>query len=214
MDDEVKNRLKDTIKDLYNFQQKIADFTLEKSLNLEIIQLDFFKSISSIIIGVIGIGYFYNVNLDRTFLFSSLVFSSSILIFSTSLVREKIDEQAKGIWKLYNTVNDETDTGVDKCKESLNNQDEDIFYNWVKNRIKIDQKINIKENYAGETIVFLFYSSVGFLGLSFFSNIYNFHFLSYQTLSFLILVYLLSFKNWSIKFLEILSKKIFVKNKK
>ncbi len=53
-------------------------------------------------------------------------------------------------------------------------------------------------NYIGEIIIFLFYLSVGFLGLSFISYKYPIELISLPTFFILISVYLISFKNWAI----------------
>jgi len=213
MDAERKDIIKKTINDLFSFQEKVSDFKLQNDIDLHLAQLDFFKVISSIVIGIIGIGYFYSQNLDKDFLLMSLLFSIIVLVFSISYTRESIDRQSSGTQKIYEMVSDETNNGVKICVEAIKKDKADIFFDYAEDRADRQHDLTPKLTYTGEAVVFLFYLSIGLLGLSFFAKNYHFSFFSVQTLILFVCAYLLSFNNWAMKFSEFFSKKLFESKK-
>jgi hypothetical protein len=213
MEKEIKDIVKSTIKDLFDLQEKVRDFKINNDFILSLAQLDFFKVISSIVIGIISIGYFYNqnLNLNEDFLFTSLLLSVAILVTSISYTRESIDLQFKLIQKIYETVEEQTESGIEVCIKTVDENNPNIFFEYAREKVKKEIKSESALNYIGEIVVFLFYLSIGFLAMSFLSIIHNFTFFSFQTLFVILIAYFLSFKDWAVKCSEFFSKKIKLK---
>lgn len=211
MDPEHKLIIKKAIEDLFKFQDKVREFKINNDFALLVAQLDFFKVISTIVVALAGIGYFYDSNLDKKFLGLSLVASLLVLLLSTSYVRENIDSHAGENQKIYEFSENETNIGIEKAVEAIEKDEANIFFDYAKNRTKNKEKVEPPSNCMGEIIVFLFYLSLGFLILSYFSKKYNFFIISFQTWIVLFFSYVLSFWNWAIKTSKLISKKLFIK---
>lgn len=207
MDEKHHKIIEDVVKDLFAFRDKFFDFEVNSNLQFLLAQLDLFKTISTIIIALVGIGYLYNQRLDLQFLFVSLCLATIVFIFSLSYTREVIDNQSYQNKKIREYIYNKTEIAINKAIESIKKDDVDIYFKFTKEQLKI-KYINPFLNYAGEIVVFALYSSVGFLFLSYFGILYSFGFLSYQTIILLVVVYFLSFKNWAVKVSEILSKRL------
>lgn len=208
MKKEEKNIIRETIKDLFNLEEKVFNSKIKNDFSLLLAQLDFFKVISSINIGIIGIVYFYNPILNRNFLFMSLLFSIINVVLSISYVREIIDVQSKTNQEAYEKVKEEIEGGVNICIKTLEKNNFKIFYNYAKEKTEKQEKIELPLNYIGETAVFLFYLSISFLIMSLLSSVYSFDFFSSYTLIVIVFLYFLSFKDWAIKISEFLSIKL------
>lgn len=210
--DDHRKIIKDSIKNALDIQDKFSNSVMENNFQLLLSQLDFFKVISGLVVGIIGIGYFYNQNLNDDFLIISLIFALITLLFSVSYTREVVDLQEKQNKQAYEDIKNDTDEMINKAIEALKKEESNIYFGYAENRLK-DAYLEPQLNYAGEIVVLLFYLSLGFLGLSFLSNIYNFYLISYQTATLLFVVYVLSFNNWAFGFSELLSSNLKRKNK-
>lgn len=209
MPEEHRDIIKDSIKDLFSLQEKFSDFEVNSNFQLLISQLDLFKIIASLVVGIIGIGYLNNPSLSNNFLLISLILALTTFILSISYTREVIDSQQK--------LNEDTHLLVaTKVKEhneialrALRENNSDIFFNYATaEQAKIHPKQQL--NWMGEIIIFFLYLSVGFLCLSFISPVIPIKIISCPTLILLFVVCLISFKDWTILF----SKKInFLLNK-
>ncbi len=206
MDEKDRKIIEDAIKNSFAFRDKFFDFEVNSNLQLLLTQLGLFKTISTIIIALVGIGYLYDKGLDLQFLSVSLCSAIVVFILSLSYTREAIDNQSHQNKKLREYIHNKTEIAIDKAIESTKKDDANIYFEFAKEQLKI-KHIESPLNYVGETILFTLYSSVGFLVLSYFGKLYSFGFFSYQTIILLVAAYFLSFKNWAIKISEVLSKK-------
>jgi hypothetical protein len=195
------------IKESSDFLEKFSDFEIGSNFQLLLSQLDLFKVISGLIIAVVGIGYFYEQNLQAHFLTISVICALLTLFLSISYTREVIDLQSDQNKKTHEAIKLQIDEGVSIAIDSLQKNDASIFFEYAKHASN-KKYPEPQLNYSGEIIVFMFYSAVGFLGASFFATKYGFSILSYQTVVLMVLAYFLSFKNWSFVFLRFLSMKI------
>ncbi len=207
MTDEHTKIIKDYIDETFELMEKVSEFEINNSFQLQLAQLDLFKVISSLVIGITAIGYIFSSNFDNNYLLISVGFALLTLIFSVSYTREIIDLQREQDRKTNVAIKKVADEGIKVAMDSLKKNDSSIFFNYVRNRIK-DKYPEQPLVYTGEIMVFIFYSSVGFLILSFLARRYEFTVISYQTLLLLITTYFLSFKNWSVALSTKLSKNI------
>lgn len=210
MNEEEKNNIIESIKSGEEILDKYFDFKENTIIQLLLYQLSFFQIIASIIIGLVGVSYFFNPELERVFLALSLCFSLITCILCTSFTREIIDKTDLDIKDAEKNLEREHNKNVERARSAIQNGNVDIFFKSQQseiNEIKNSQS-QIKPKYIGEIIVFTFYLSVGFLLFSLISKKYFFGPFSYQVIVLLGLTYLLSFRNWAIRLSEILSKKI------
>lgn len=209
MNEEHRKIIENAIKDEFAFRDKFFDFKVNSDLQFLLAQLNLFKTISTLVIALAGIGYLYAESIESQFLFISLCLAGIVFISSISYIREIIDIKSYQIKKIEEEVHDKTEIAINKDIKSLKEDDANIYFNFLEEQSKI--KHEEKEpslNYAGEVIIFLLYSSISFLILSYFGKLYSFGFFSWQTIVSLIVVYFLSFKSWAVKVFEILSKKL------
>ena len=207
MIEEHEKIIMDSINENFEFLEKHSDFEIDSNFQLSLSQLDLFKVISGLVIGVIGIGYFYNKNLDSNFLIISIGLAMTTLLFSVSYTREVIDSHAEQNKKTHIEIKKKMDENTKVALDSLKKNDSSVYFNYMEELLK-NKYLETQLNYVGEIIIFLFYSSVGFLVLSFFSYNYGFSIISYWTVLLLVVTYFLSFKNWSMILSSILSKNL------
>ncbi len=207
MIEEHEKIIMDSINENFKFLQKYSDFEIDSEFQLLLSQLDLFKVISGLVIGMIGIGYFYNKSLDDNFLIISIIFAMITLLFSISYTREVIDSRPEQNKKTYAEIKKKMDENTKVAFESLKNKDSAVYFDYALKQLE-DKYLELPLNYVGKVIIFLFYLSVGFLILSFFSYKYGFSIISYWTVLLLVITYFLSFKNWSMTLSLILSKNL------
>lgn len=192
-----KEILKDSIKDTFSVQEKFSDFEISSNFQALISQLDLFKLVASLVIGIIGIGYLYDSKLDRDFLLISLCSALLTLILSVSYTREVIDLQPKQNSKTHAFIAKKVQDHIDVVLKAFKEDNSGIFFNYAKNEIEREPSEQ-PLNYISEIIIFSFYLSIGFLIMSFISYKYPIELISVPTLLLLVTVYLISFKNWSL----------------
>lgn len=210
MNEEEKNNIIESIKSGEEILDKYFDFKENTNIQLLLYQLSFFQIIASIIIGLVGVSYFFNPELEKVFLALSLCFALVTCVLCTSFTREIIDKTDSDIKDAEKDLEREYNKNKERACSAIQNGNAGIFFKSQQseiNEIKNSQT-QIKPKYIGEIIVFTFYLSVGFLLFSLISKKYFFGLFSYQVVILLIFAYLLSFKNWAVKFSEILSKRI------
>lgn len=197
MKEEHKDILKNSIKDTFSMQEKFSDFEISSNFQSLISQLDLFKLIASLVIGIIGIGYLYDSKLDGDFLLISLIFALITLVISVSYTREVIDLQPKQNKEIHTLIAAKVQEHNDVVLKAFKEDNSEIFFDYAKNELSKEHPEQ-PLNYIGEAIIFSFYMSIGFLGLSFISYKYPLELLSTPTLFLLAGVYLISFKNWAV----------------
>lgn len=167
MDLERKKILKDALRDTFSIKDKFFDFEVNSKFQLLISQLDLFKVLASLVIGIIGIGYFFNSKLDIIFLLVSLTFALITLILSISYTRETIDQQEKQSKETHLLIDEEVEEHINVTIDAFKKDNFEIFSDYAKN--KLEKKYpNPPLNWAGEIIIFCFYLSLGFLVVAFF----------------------------------------------
>lgn len=207
MNEEHKQIIKDTISEMFKLKEEVNNFRLSNRSQLLLSQLDLFKTISTLVVAIIGVGYFYNGDLDLNRFFLILSFLSALftLFLSISYTREVIDFEANSLETMREYFEKETDKVINKGLESFKSDDSKIFFDYAKDKTQ-ESYPSQRLNYTGEILILMFYLAVSLLLLAFLSEIYNFSFLSWQTVITIILVYVLSFKTWASRFCIKLSK--------
>jgi len=208
-----KDILKNSIKGMFSLQDKFSDFEINSNFQSLISQLDLFKVIASLEIGIIGIGYLYDSKLSGNFLLISLVFALFTLILSISYTREVIDAQAKQNKKTHADIKRKVQEHNDMVIKAFEEDNSEMFFEYAR-RESERKHPELPLNYMGEIIIFCFYISIGFLGLSFFSYKYQIELISFKVLFLLVIIFLISFKDWSMWFSEKLSMPVNIFNKK
>lgn len=208
MNEQHKEIIKNVIQKNFSLEEKFSDFELNSNFQLLLSQLDLFKTMSALVIGLIGIGYFYNTNLDINFLTVSFAVSIFTLFLLISYTRETIDAQSKLNKQTNDIIRKNVRSVCQKCLEALQKDNSEIFFKYNREKLNKEHSKSPPLNYMGEIATFLFYLSVGFLILSFFAKIYSISLISWQTAVVTFFAYILSYKNWTIKFVEISSKNV------
>lgn len=208
MDEDNRHIIKDSIQDAFDLKGEYSTWHIESNFQLLLSQLDLFKTISSIIIAVLGLGYIFDQKLvEGEFLIASFVSAIIVFFWTLSYTRENIDLQVKQNEITGKSLREKTDEWIEIALKALKEKNPDIFFEYSKKESQIKHPEN-KLIYAGEIFNFMLYLSVGFLMLGFIANKYHFIFLSYQTTALCIFLYVLSFKNWAVKLVGLLSSKI------
>ena len=156
-------------------------------------------------------GYFYNHDLDTIFIVVAFIFSIFNLFLLISYIRETVDDHEKLVEQDCAICLEFNNDRIKNGTKALLENDENILYSYAKDeREKLyNEDKKLSPNYIGEVVVFLFYLTIGFLILSFFAKIYHISFISLHTALVMFLSYILSYKNWAIKFSKIASEQIF-----
>jgi len=204
MDTKDEKIIKDFINKSFSIRKEFLDFEVNSQLALLLSQLDLFKVIAGLLIGVIGIGYFYNSKLDPTFLIVALTMAILTLVLCVSYTRETIDFQDKQNKATRKILFGKTEEDINVASQSLKEDNSKIFFDHSNARLN-EPQIEPQLSYVGETVTFLFYLSMGFLILSFFSLKYQFGLFSFETIVLVVGVSILSFKDWAIPFSEKIS---------
>ncbi len=211
MTPEHKDIIKNSVKDIFSFQEKFSDFELSSNFQLMLSQLDLFKLLSSLVVAIIGIGYLFDSKLENQFLLLSLIFSLLTLVVSISFTREVIDLQPKLNAKAHQEISKTIQQHNDMALKALREDNSEIFFEYARNKLG-DTYSEPSLNYIGEILIFMFYLSIAFLCFSFLALKFPFTILSWQTIVLLICVYLISFKNWAHWLSEKLSIEFFNKS--
>ncbi len=213
MHEEHRKIIIKAIEDGFALKQEYSDYAINSHFQLFLSQLDLFKTISTLVVAIIGIGYLNN-RIDSSFFAASFVFSLLTLIGTISYTREKIDLEAKGIAEYGVVLRGRVDAAINVAVESIKKEDSKIFFDYAEQETSL-KALNDRLVYAGEIFTFCFYNSVAFGILAFIANKYNFGILSYVTVLTLVFTLLVSFKNWSVYAVDVLSKEVkfqFTKN--
>lgn len=208
MNEDYRSIIKSFIQDTFNLKDEYSTWHIESNFQLSLAQLDLFRTISSIIVAVLGLGYLFDQKLvDGIFLLVSFVFAVVVFLWTLSYTRESIDLQAKQNEITGRAIRGKTDEWIKIALESLKENNSDKFFEYCREGMQNKYPGN-KLIYVGEIFNFLLYLSIGFLVLGFLAVQFNFSLLSYQTVALIILIYLISFKDWAIKLADFLSSKI------
>ncbi|MEI7810684.1 MAG: hypothetical protein WCI41_04005 [bacterium] len=207
MEEEKQIAIK-TIQDAFSAKEKFFDYEFSQNFQLSLSQLDFLKTISTLVIALLGIGYFLDKGLKLNFLIVSLMFSLITLFGTISYIREMIDSESKLIRENSKAIQDKMNELININIKAIRENNFNIANNYAK-----EELLKIKENediliYTGEIFTFCFYNSVIFLLLAFFAKKYNFELNSIFTLLGFSASYLLSFRSWASKLIKFLSKNI------
>ncbi len=133
---EHKDIIKNSIKDIFTVQEEFSDFEVNSNFQSLIAQLDLFKVIASLVIGIIGISYLYDSNLDKHFLLVSLAFATTTLLLSISYTREAIDLQPKQNENTHLFIANKTKEHIDIALKALKEDDSDIFFKYAKEELE------------------------------------------------------------------------------
>ncbi len=202
--EEHRKIIENSINDAFNFRKEFSDFEISSNFQLLTTQLDLFKVIAGLVIGVASIGYIYNENLNSSFLGVSVFFALITLILSVSYTREVIDLQAKQNKETGVNIFNKTEEHINVALKSLKENDSNIFFDYAKERLN-DKYPEPQLNYIGEIVIFIFYLSLGSLVMALISSKYKFGIVSCQSIIAITIVYLASFKNWTTPLSNLLS---------
>ena len=181
MNDEEFNRLVGEKDDAFSFLKETRKDIWDKNFDLGLAQFDLLKSLSSMIMGLAAIGYLYDqgktdIRLDQNFLVLGFFAGLFCLLFSISWTKENIDELLEWNAKTMKDVEKKSQERIQKVLDSIEIKDINTYYDYVKEEHrKITVKIErLKDSidYMGKMVVFLFYSSLGFVIAAFFPNMY------------------------------------------
>jgi len=211
MDEERRKIIIKAIADQFALKEKYSDYQLNSNFQLLLTQLDLFKTMSTLVVAIIGIGYFLNHHVDVSFFTVSFVFSLITIFGTISYTREILDLESKQISKQGIALNKKIDEIINLCVEAIKKEDSKIFFNYAEQEVK-SKYLKDRLVYAGEIFSFCFYNSIAFGILAFFADKYNFNLLSCVTIFTVISVYLISFKDWVRHIVNFLSKDIKFKN--
>ncbi|RJQ29117.1 hypothetical protein C4565_02535 [Candidatus Parcubacteria bacterium] len=218
MQEKYIETIKEGIRDSFSTEKEFSKIGFEKNFELLFSQVDFFKTISSFTIAIIGIGL-YGGNLNNSFLIVSLLLGVFILLFTISYTREMIDEEQKGITDMNDLITTDMNELREISMSALKEKDENIYFEYINKKSREEKYPTEMQNYIGEIISFLFYLSIGFLLLSFLPRDLIFGLFPHSSINYLLIAFLLlfsyffSFRNWAYKLSKFLSREIF-KNKK
>jgi len=209
MHEEHKKIIIKSIQDTFNLKEKYHDYEINSYFQLFLTQLDLFKTISALVIGIIGIGYFFSNYFNGIFLLLSLIFSLITLFGTISYTREIIDLEAKQIKEQGKIFKRELDEAINISVEAINKDDPKIYFDFAEQKLKL---VPVREKlvYAGEIFTFFFFNSLIFGLLAFFIRNLNLGLILNLVLIMcvLLLVYLVSFRNWSVKIITFFSREI------
>jgi hypothetical protein len=207
MNEEHKKIIIKAIADQFALKEKYSDYQLNSNFQLLLVQLDLFKTISTLVVAIIGIGYFLNNHVNTSFFIISFVFSLITILGTISYTREIIDLEFKQINKQGIALNKKIDEIINLCVEAIKKEDSKIFFDYAEQEVK-SKYLKDRLVYAGEIFSFCFYNSIAFGLLAFFADKYNFSLLSYVTILTVIFVSFVSFKDWVRYIVDFLSKEI------
>ena len=207
MNEDHKKIIEDAIRDGFKMKDKYSDYEINSSFQLLLNQLDLLRTISTLVVAVLGVGFFLKEQLNLNFLVVSLIFSVITIVGTISYTREISDYEAKTIKSQGDKLKEKIDTITNKAVESIQKGDPEIFFGFAEKEASA-QYLKERLIYAGEIFTFSFYSSIAFLILAFFAEKYQFSLISLGTVLVLTFVWLISFKNWIRNVVDVLSKEI------
>lgn len=207
MTQEERDQIKKTIGELFNLRDKYFDFQINTKFQLGLAQLDLFKTLSTIVIALLGIGYVFDAKFNKDFLFISTAFILIVLFGTISFIRESIDSEDKSLEDNEILIKEKTEETIRKSVEALEKDDFNIYFDFVKQKATEFHPQKEDLLYTGEIFNFLLYLSIFFLTLSYLSPKFDFSIWSIQTATAIVLAYVLSHTEWSTKMIRIFSKK-------
>ena len=216
MNEDDNQELTKAYEDVILIREKVTDFTLNSRFQLLLSQLDLFKGLASLTIGILGIGYLLKEDLDSKFVLLCLIFALLTLVISVSYSRQTIDAHTNEIENTKNHFIQKTKELIVKMKESKNEHDIKIFRdartNYLENYKPYEEPP--QSNYTGETLILFFFLSIGYLVLAYISsNYYQIKLLSIPHLLLLLIIWLVSFVDWAGFLMKRLSKRITFKTR-
>jgi len=129
MNEEYQKIIENSIKDSFTSREKYFNFMINNNAQLELAQLDLFKTIATLTIALASIGYLYVKNIEPQFLIISLFSAGVAFILSISYTREIIDIQSHKNNKSEEEVYRKTEISINKALESIKKDDANIFFN-------------------------------------------------------------------------------------
>lgn len=196
------------IKDSFADKKENRNLILNSKFQLLLTQLDLFKVLWWLVVALNSVAYLSkNPHPDYFSLGISSLFGIAVLILAISYTRETIDRQSEEI-DVYGKKYDEfLNFLITKWQEAINKDDQNIYYGAVQNLSDNfrPEKISNK-SCIGEFMIFLFFSSVFFLIVSFFFNPILLCAKILLVVLILTLSYLLAFFNWAYSVESVISK--------
>ncbi|MFA6520361.1 MAG: hypothetical protein WCT44_02005 [Candidatus Paceibacterota bacterium] len=207
MHEEHKKIIVKAIEDSFRLKDKYSDYELNSNFQLLLTQLDLFKTISTLVVAIVGIGFFFKDQLDLQFLILSLTFSLFTVIGTISYTREIVDFEAKEIKRQGDIFKEKMDEVINAAVDAIQRGDAKIYFDYA---AKEAQAKYLKERvvYAGEIFAFCFYNSISFGLLALMSEKYSFNTISFITIGTLIFTHVISFKDWARPLVDFLSKEL------
>ncbi len=214
MNKKKRKKIENSIKDAFQLKERFADFEVSFSNQLLSEQLDLLKNLAGIIIAVIGIGYLFEKISINVFSVAGFVFSIISLILIFSYIREMIDIQANGLKEAQKGIEHRTDEMINKAIEAIESDNASICFDYAKKEYKKIKNVNPELIYLGEIILFLFFTILSsMIGVIAVEKI-NIEII-YQLFLFaliLLISWQMSFREWSVPLIKLLSKKFCLKN--
>lgn len=152
-----------------NLRDSARDTLFNEGFQLSLAQMDLFKTLSTLIIGLAAISYIYekSSNVDYWSLFFSWTFGILVLILTISWSRETIDLHSLENEKRVLDMQEKTLKIQQKWLEASRWKNIQIFNNFIEEELSKPKMKKWIPNYIGEFMVFLFYNAFGFLILAF-----------------------------------------------
>lgn len=210
MNESKRKIIENSIQDAFALKERFADFEVGFLNQLLFAQLDLLKNLASIIIAVIGVGYLFGKISVNVFSLSGFLFSFFSLIFIFSYVKEVIDKQAEGLKVAAKEIDKKTDESIEKSVEAIKSDNESIHFDYIKEECTKIKELDSELNYIGEIILFLFFgilfSVIGIVVVEKFEVRLVYQLLILALI--LIISWQMSFREWSIVLIKVLSRKI------
>jgi hypothetical protein len=210
MNNNEKNITNGVLSHSLEWEKELAFRNSEVAIQYSLAHLDFLKNLSAINIAILGAGYLVDKISFNIFSVAAFLFASIDLIIIISYAREKIDDEIKRITETLNDIIKVNRQIQSKCRDILSGEKE---FTSLKEYVdtncsnKDNNGENQKDSYIGEIVVLFFY-------IAFFSSVaylvdtkMNMGVMQDLICCFFILIlsWFLSFRNWSKKFIGVLS---------
>lgn len=119
MNEEEKNSIIESMESGQEILNKYFDFKNNTVIQLLLFQLSFFQIIASIIIGLVGVSYFFNKELEKVFLALSLGFALITCVLCTSFTREIIDKTDLDIKDAEKDLEKEYNKNIERARDAF-----------------------------------------------------------------------------------------------
>lgn len=209
MKPEDQEFLKNTLKESSNFHFEFFKFNMQTKVQLTLAQIQFSLTLGSIALAILAIGFgTQKLNISVWSILSS-TFALILLIWAITLYREIIDNQDKSLLDADANLSDTRNRLYEKVLEAKQKDDINIFLNHIRSEAKEENKIPTETNQVGEFSVFLILNTIFFGIISLLKPTKDLQLSLFLIAMSLLFSYYISFKDWSMKLINRISKEKF-----